>query len=141
MAACAESGDYEKAFACYDLAAGSDPGNVTAYIRAGLLHPERGEVSEAKECAEQALAADTTSPDAWAIRCGIDAAAGDVVAFEPDAFYAEVYGAIFPAMLPVSGICTRKPDRRRKLRNTICLRLNWLPADYNAVTVRAAANE
>jgi len=93
MAACAESGDYEKAFACYDLAAGSDPGNVTAYIRAGLLHPERGEVAEAKECAEQALAADTTSPDAWAIRCGIDAAAGDVVAFEPDAFCAEVCGA------------------------------------------------
>lgn len=41
------SEEFEKAFACYDLAVKNDPNNATAYIRAGLLHLDRGELSEA----------------------------------------------------------------------------------------------
>ena len=87
------SGEADKAFACYDLAIRSDPGNTAAYIMAGLLHLDRGEMKEAEECIGQAMAADATSPDAWAAKCRLDAAAGDTEAFEADAVYAEVCGA------------------------------------------------
>ena len=86
-------GEDDKAFACYDLAVLSDPGNTAAYIRAGLLHLHRGETQEAGECIEKALAADATSPDVWAAKCRLDVAAGDTEAFEADALYAEVCGA------------------------------------------------
>ena len=85
--------DYEKAFACYDLAVKSDPTNATAFIKAGILHLERGEVSAAGESIDQALSIDATSPDAWLAKCRLDLAAEDVAAFDSDVLYAEICGA------------------------------------------------
>lgn len=85
--------EYEKAFACYDLAVKSDPNNATAHIRAGLLHLERGELSEAGASIENALAVEPTSPYAWQAKCRIDLVAEDVPAFDADALYAEICGA------------------------------------------------
>ena len=87
------AGDYEKAYACYDLAIKSDPTNAIAYIKAGVLHLDRGEISEAGECIEKALAIDATSPDAWLVKCRIDVVVEDVTTFESDALYAEICGA------------------------------------------------
>ena len=87
------AGDYEKAFACYDLAVKSDPTNATAYIKAAMLHLERGEVSAASESIEKALFIDATSPDAWLVKCRLDVAIEDVAAFDTDALYAEICGA------------------------------------------------
>lgn len=87
------SGDYEKAFACYDLAVKSDPENASAYIKACLLHLSRGEIADAKEYIEIALTIDATSPDGWLAKCRIDIAADDVAAFDSDALYAEICGA------------------------------------------------
>ena len=85
--------DYDKAFACYDLAIKSEPNNATAYIRAGILHLERGELSDAGESIEKALAIDATSPDAWLAKCRIDIATENASAFDADALYAEICGA------------------------------------------------
>ena len=87
------AGDYEKAFACYDLAVKSDPTNATAYIKAAMLHLERGEVSAASEGIEKALSIDATSSDAWVVKCRLDVAIEDVAAFETDALYTEICGA------------------------------------------------
>ena len=87
------SEDYDRAFACYDLAIRCDPDNAAAYIRAGDLHLERGDFANAGESIEKALSADPFSPDAWLVKCRIDTAAGNVSAFEADALYAEICGA------------------------------------------------
>ena len=87
------SEEYNKALACYDLAIKSEPDNATAYIKAGLLHLDRGNLTAAGESIEKALAADVTSPEAWLAKCRIDLAAEDTAALDADALYAEVCGA------------------------------------------------
>lgn len=89
----AGSGQYDKAFACYDLAARSEPDNPAAYIQAGLLHLDRGDPAAAGESIEKAIAADPTSPDAWLAKCRLDIATEDTAALEADLLYAEICGA------------------------------------------------
>lgn len=89
----ANAGDYDKAFACYDLAIKEEPGYTAAYLRAGLLHLVNGEIPEARRCIDFALDLDSTSTDAWLIKCLIDIANEDVSALDSDVLYAEICGA------------------------------------------------
>lgn len=87
------SEDYDKALACYDLAIKTYPKNITAYTKAAVLKLDHDEYSEAAKYAENALAIDSTSPEAWLVKCRIDIATGDTESFDSDALYAEICGA------------------------------------------------
>ena len=76
------SEEYDKAFACFDLAIKSEPDNAIAYIKAGLLHLERSKLSDARESIEKALAVDATSSDAWVAKCRIEISAEDVSSYK-----------------------------------------------------------
>ncbi len=79
------AGDFERAIACYNLAMKDNPEDITAYIKAASLYLDMGNLSEADDLIEKALSADTTSPDAWLVKCRIDIMAGDSEAFDGDA--------------------------------------------------------
>ncbi len=85
--------EYDKAFACYDLASKNDPGNIKAFIMAGSLHLKIGDLTEANESIENALAIDATNPDAWKVKCKLDLKNEDVSALDNDVLYAEICGA------------------------------------------------
>lgn len=87
-----ESDDYEKAFACYELAVRMEPKKTNAYIAASNLYYKIGQLTAAMESADTALSIDPTLIDAWLMKCRIDLANNDVAAFDSDAIYAEICG-------------------------------------------------
>lgn len=88
----AESEDYEKAFASYELAIRMEPAKVDAFLAAGFLHLEIGQLADATKRADEALSIDPTLPEGWELRCRIDIASEDVTAFESDALFSEICG-------------------------------------------------
>ena len=87
-----ESGDYGKAFACYDMAIKNEPEKPDAMIAEGNLYLQTGRYPEAYASAESALSLDSTIQEGWLLRCRIDIAIGDTEAFESDSLYAEICG-------------------------------------------------
>ena len=88
----AESGDYEKAFASYELAIRMEPAKADAFLADCLLHLEIGQLSYATKRADEALLIDPTLPEGWELKCRIDIAGEDVKAFESDALFSEICG-------------------------------------------------
>ena len=88
----AAAGEYDKSYACCDLAIKTDSSKTEAYTVAGFLYLENGNTEQALVNAQAALAINSTLPDGWLLKCRIDMVIGDVAAFDSDELYAEICG-------------------------------------------------
>lgn len=84
------TGDYDKAFASYQLAVRVDANVPQAHVAEGLLRLKLGQGEKAILCADAALGIDPTLPHAWVLRCRSDAVLGDVEAAENDMLMADI---------------------------------------------------
>lgn len=87
------SGDYAEAIASYHLAQRLQPDNVLAFLSEANVRIMLEDYATAASVVDAALELDPVSPDAWHLKCKIDALSNDIAAFEQDVIYANVCDA------------------------------------------------
>lgn len=87
------SGDYAEAIASYQLAQRLQPDNVLAFLGEANVRIMLEDYATAASVVDAALELDPISPDAWHLKCKIDALSNDIAAFEQDVIYANVCDA------------------------------------------------
>lgn len=95
------SGDYAEAIASYQLAQRLQPDNVYAFLGEANVHIMLADYTTAASVVDAALELDPVSPDAWHLKCRIDALSNDLAAFEQDAIYAKVCDADLTDVYPL----------------------------------------
>ena len=88
-----ESGDNDKALACFQLAEKVQPDNEMAYLCESRLHIQMENYEQAESAVSIALDKNYISADAWTVKCQVDIGMKRIDAFDEDAVFAEVCGA------------------------------------------------
>lgn len=93
------AGEYQKAFASYELAIRIAPDAEAPYLAIARLHLTLGEAEEALQATDRLLFSAPTSGKAWLLQMEIHLQLEDPAEAESDALYAEVCGEEIPSAL------------------------------------------